>query len=90
MIVDQKGGKGRFSNSEKDILRSKVRKTSGAVGYYKLSSEDQKIIVSINKIVPLIDQEEIAKEQHSKAIERINQNPMRSFAGAFAVNSILE
>ena len=56
MILDPQREHGSKSLDKNGNQRIKdKRKSNGVVGGYKLSSEDQKIIVSLNQIIPLID-----------------------------------
>jgi hypothetical protein len=68
MIMDSKGAATKRVDS----------KSRSLVGQYDLTSEDQKLIYCINQIIPLIDQEEVAKAQHRKSIYNINTNPLRA------------
>ena len=68
MIMDTKG----------EATKSADAKSRSLVGQYDLTSEDQKLIYCINQIIPLIDQEDIAKTQHRKSIFNINTNPLRA------------
>ena len=49
---------------EAEYLKKKIRRSM--VGTFELSTEDQKIIYCLNRIIPLVDQEYVAKESHKK------------------------
>lgn len=83
MIIDVQqgntpGNRKRDAKNPLDKNNNKDKKRKSVVGSYLLNSEDQKMIYCMNKIIPLEDQEKIAKLQHKKSMFTINTNPLRA------------
>ena len=80
MIIDVQQGNtpGNRKRDAKIDNKNKEKKRKSVVGSYLLNSEDQKMIYCMNKIIPLEDQEKIAKLQHKKSMFTINTNPLRA------------
>ena len=56
---------------EAEYLKKKIRRSM--VGTFELSTEDQKIIYCLNRIIPLVDQEYVAKESHKKQLQLLQE-----------------
>lgn len=57
-------GEKKDGGEEAEYLKKKIKRSM--VGTFELSTEDQKIIYGLNRIIPLVDQEYVAKESHKK------------------------